>query len=267
VKADEGFRGTFPINGKYQGWFHLKQPPPMKGNLKIEDKEIFITFSSVIDEPLTEEEIPKSSIPISHRIKGKGMNKFGSFNLHGTLDEEGNIQIYREYFNLTAPPTPHSSSKRRGSFSFSKSENPITTTTSLESITPREGSGRIRKTTTIMKEYEDISHKNTNAANNASASAFPFPTSTKHSNKQSSKQASKHASSTTIAPPTIATTISSIDRPNRLNTALKKCLDLLKELEKSPQGIWFLEPVDYVKLNIPDYPLIIAQPMVVIINI
>ena len=39
---------------------------------------------------------------------------------------------------------------------------------------------------------------------------------------------------------------------------LKQIIDRLCLL---PEAIWFLEPVDHVKLNIPDYPIIIKRPM------
>jgi hypothetical protein len=38
-------------------------------------------------------------------------------------------------------------------------------------------------------------------------------------------------------------------------------LELLKELVKHPQTIWFLKPVDPIKLGIPEYPQIITNPM------
>lgn len=51
------------------------------------------------------------------------------------------------------------------------------------------------------------------------------------------------------------------DRSHRVTGAMKKCLELLKELSKHPLAVWFLEPVDPVKLGIPDYPQIISRPM------
>ena len=42
---------------------------------------------------------------------------------------------------------------------------------------------------------------------------------------------------------------------------MRRCLELLKELVKHPQAIWFLEPVDPIKLGIPEYPQIITNPM------
>lgn len=85
VKANEDSIGTFPVSGRYHGWFLLKQPPPQKGSVKIEDKEIVLNFSEYKNIDSDSED--RSSL-ITHTIKGHGTNKFGSFNLHGTLDEE-----------------------------------------------------------------------------------------------------------------------------------------------------------------------------------
>ena len=50
-------------------------------------------------------------------------------------------------------------------------------------------------------------------------------------------------------------------REKRTPQPLIKCADILKELSRMPNAVWFTEPVDFVKLGIPDYPTIITQPM------
>ncbi len=50
-------------------------------------------------------------------------------------------------------------------------------------------------------------------------------------------------------------------RTQRLSQHLLRCGELLKEMKKLPGSLFFLEPVDYVKLNIPDYPTLIPTPM------
>lgn len=40
-----------------------------------------------------------------------------------------------------------------------------------------------------------------------------------------------------------------------------KCGPVLKKLMDLPYGAWFSEPVDPVKLQIPDYPTIVKRPM------
>eukprot|EP00286_Rhodomonas_abbreviata_P003285 CAMPEP_0181347054 /NCGR_PEP_ID=MMETSP1101-20121128/33671_1 /TAXON_ID=46948 /ORGANISM="Rhodomonas abbreviata, Strain Caron Lab Isolate" /LENGTH=319 /DNA_ID=CAMNT_0023459237 /DNA_START=68 /DNA_END=1025 /DNA_ORIENTATION=- len=99
IKADEESSGVFPINGKYQGWFHLKQAAPTKSALKIEDKEMMIKF-----EP--------GSTEGQHTIAGSGVNKFGSFTLKGTLSLDGDLHVYREYYNLTPVPVPTTGKRR-----------------------------------------------------------------------------------------------------------------------------------------------------------
>ena len=96
VKADGD--GSFPINGRYQGWFQLKQPPPQKGSVRIEDKEIVLTF---IEYTSADGEPEEKSLLITHHVTGHGTNKFGSFNLHGTLDEEVFSIFLKSLFALT----------------------------------------------------------------------------------------------------------------------------------------------------------------------
>lgn len=48
---------------------------------------------------------------------------------------------------------------------------------------------------------------------------------------------------------------------SQVDSLLKPCLKILKELRKNRMAIYFLEPVDPEKLNIPDYFQIIKEPM------
>ena len=87
VKPLEGSNDIpFPKNGKYQGWFHLKQAPPLKPPVaKIEDKEMKMNFI-------------KETNSNNYIIEGEGVNKFGSFSLKGSLNMSDNtVQIYRTY--------------------------------------------------------------------------------------------------------------------------------------------------------------------------
>lgn len=249
LKADEDGEGalsSFPINGIYQGYFLMKTPP--KGSVKVEDRKIHISFTSTENG--------------SHSLAGDGENKFGKFKLHGTLDEDGNIQIYRAYYNLTpvvAGSTPSlkrknsvdgTPSSKRGKASSSKivkqqvpnGSTPSTSMTpsssSVENVSPR-GSGRERKKSTAMQQYELATQMKTQ------------------------KTQSSEIKTPEVAPPEIPQLqrVASSDRSYRIKNEMKKCLEILKGLERSPQGIWFLEPVDHVKYNLPDYPKIIKYPM------
>lgn len=261
--AEEGSApGAFPINGKYSGWFALKQPPPLKGSIKIEDKEMMLSFTS------NEEG--------GHTISGTGHNKFGSFNLRGTLTAAGDVHLYREYTTLTPHPVPVSHSKRKYSFggdatSEPKKKNPVSNlsankvklesgavtpgalSTVSEGVTPRgEGTGRVRKMSSLMKEYEDSNAlKSAQAAASAAAAAA----------SAAPKAVQRAVTQPLPATVPLARQESASDRAQRLSAPLKKCGEILKELSKHPQGMWFLEPVDPIKFNIPDYALIIKNPM------
>lgn len=41
----------------------------------------------------------------------------------------------------------------------------------------------------------------------------------------------------------------------------KTCRDILEKLRKEKKAIWFQNPVDPMRDNIPDYPLVIKHPM------
>ncbi|CAM6000122.1 unnamed protein product, partial [Sphagnum balticum] len=58
-----------------------------------------------------------------------------------------------------------------------------------------------------------------------------------------------------------AAVVAPAGRSQRLPVHIIKCGELLKEMQKYPQATWFLEPVDHIKLGIPDYVTIITKPM------
>jgi hypothetical protein len=242
VKADEG-SSLFPVNGRYQGWFHLKQAPPLKGSVKIEDKEMVIQFT-------------KSEDSTHYSINGNGLNKFGSFTLKGTLSEDGDLHVYREYYNLTPAPV---NLKRRLSIDGAENapqpkKKPLVVKTDEivpappADVSPREGAGRVRKQSSLMKEYIDTTVK----------TPAPTPKAVPVAPKVEKEVKIPKA---VAAPAVVHRQESTSDRAQRLSAPLKKCAELLKELSKHPHAIWFLEPVDHVKLNIPDYPLIVTHPM------
>jgi hypothetical protein len=246
VKADEG-SSLFPVNGRYHGWFHLKQAPPAKGSLKIEDKEMMINFT-------------RAEGDTHYRVSGNGLNKFGSFTLKGTLSEDGDLHVYREYYNLTPQPV---SLKRRQSMDGT-ADPPKKKTLTLKAedstgavvpppvdVSPRESAGRVRKQSSLMKEYIDTTVK-------------PPPPTPREVAPKAEKvpKVSKVAAPPVLSvQPPLLRQESASDRAHRIPAPLKKCAELLKEIAKHPHAAWFLEPVDHVRLNIPDYPQIITRPM------
>jgi hypothetical protein len=100
---------SFPISGTYHGWlkpayddvpeiknFDTLKPidetlksAGSKSSSKIEHKEVMIDFS----------------LEDNHWIiKGRGYNKFGHFALTGVLEEDGRLQMYREYVEKVSRP-------------------------------------------------------------------------------------------------------------------------------------------------------------------
>eukprot|EP01035_Chromulina_nebulosa_P019436 gene19436-25316_t len=232
----------FPISGKYQGWFYLKQLPPNKG-LKIDEKDMTLKFTRSEDKNNT------------YTIEGFGSNRFGSFTLYGILTDY-DIQLYREYTPKSVngiKSKPVSTNKHKNGIS----NKPLTidiptvnavadpviapTPTSIAS-TPRESSGRVRKVSNVMKEYEDAIHV---------PKAKPF---VKNSHNQTN-------TAVVYTPNNISNSTVTSGRSHRLPLYITKCMDLLKEMQKHPQGVYFLEPVDDIKLGIPDYKLIIQKPI------
>lgn len=276
VKSYTTLADTFPLNGKYQGWFSLKQLPPLKPVAKIEDKEMSMTFV-------------KSESGEGYAVEGSGLNKFGAFSLNGRLADDGSIQLYRVYSlkpsrkSLSGPATPHDKGTEKTpkraplappSLSAVKVENvaPITPSGSLGSSTPggREGGGRIRKS----KSFDDgeLAVPPLKMARAASVPApvavaptvAPVAASSSAASVKPFGSVKVAASAPKPAPaaPTVAAAAASVsNRVQRVPLPLQKCGELLKELVKQPHAIWFSEPVDPIKLNIPDYPTIIKEPM------
>jgi hypothetical protein len=226
VKKDELCLSIFPVDGKYQGWFMLKQAPPLKGSAKIEDKDLHLRFETMDDG--------------NFKIIGQGENKFGLFHLNGTLSETGTVHIYREYykFNPMQVPVVGSSSSKKGRIE----RRPSISTVDVE--TPREASQRVRRQSSQMKDFQEMqrsprSYDGLAGMDESISSSLGFAVQRQPSLGYNNNQ----------------------ERAQRLPPAFRRCLELLKEFMKLPQSRWFLEPVDAVKLNIPDYPKIIKTPM------
>jgi TolA-binding protein len=227
VKKDEACTNIFPVDGIYQGWFMLKQAPPAKGSVRIEDREIEMHF-----QPAEEN---------SFKVTGHGSNKFGLFNLSGTLSELGAVHIYREYYQLTPQPVPTPTAKRATNAGRPESiqRRPSVGADPVLEATPRESSGRVRKQSFAMREYQELSQK-------------PAPT---------PRSSNSIAPDMPSAPSSSIVRQASAERTHRIPVTMRKCSELLREMTKLPQARWFLEPVDHIKLGIPEYPKIIKHPM------
>ena len=123
LKTSDQDSSSFPISGKYTGWFMLQQPPP-RSTIKVEDKEINIRFSVNDDESSSD-----------YSIEGEGFNRFGRFKVHGVLSEEGDLQMYRVYSPKSAP-SPAAKNKSKPQFK-------ATSRPSIESVQAPGASGSV----------------------------------------------------------------------------------------------------------------------------
>lgn len=251
VKADESTAANaFPKNGKYQGWFSLKQAPPLKSTIKVDDRDMIMTFVQ------SEED--------EYIVQGDGNNKFGSFSLRGTLKSDGTILMYRSYTTKpvvikkekrTLSPTSNEkvkSAKKRQSIIPEAANTPASVDMSAAG---RDSMGRVRKAKSFGDEGVHASTggpKTPRAAVPAPAPVAPKSTAT----KQAAIKVAKVA-----APAPVAQPVNVSNRVQRVPIPMQKCSDLLKEIMKQPMSVWFGTPVDHVALNIPDYPTIITHPM------
>ena len=225
----------FPASGKYTGWFLLQQPPP-KGVVKVDDKEINIRFIVADD---------GSS---SYKIEGEGFNKFGKFTVYGTLSQEGNLQMYRSY-NLKM--TPASSTKAKSTKSGVKRHFPVSAGQVDETQAGAVGSivpSKIKSSKNIQPSSSILSLKELPSRGKKIASA-------------SDNSLVLETSPVAISKPMTAPRVSTDGRAHRLSQHMLKCSEMLKDLSRQAQAVWFNEPVDYVKLNIPDYPTVVKEPM------
>jgi hypothetical protein len=245
TKPGEGMTDSvFPKNGKYQGWFILKQAPPLKpAQLKVDDREMNMTFIKQEDG--------------GYKVEGEGYNKFGSFSLRGHLNPDGTIQIYRYYSTKpvkkrTVSPSHEKPNKKLSSENrLSGDMPPPLSLNSTSQIVSRDGVGRVRKKTNFEFEETQIPLASGNTTGVISTANTP---------KTPKTPAFAYMSSKGILPTTPLARQDS-GRSHRVPLPLQKCGELLKELSKQPHAVWFSEPVDPVKLNIPDYFTIIKQPM------
>jgi len=161
----------------------------------------------------------------SNTISGSGQNQYGNFGINGTVSLDGSIILFKEYI-----PSVKTTRKR-----------------SIAAIeTPRELPSRIRKPSSLIKMYEE----------EEAVPIVRYSSEKKQSNNTDTKKNNNNHSNTSDRTPK-----SSNSNSNATNIIMNNCLELLKDVMKHPSAVYFLEPVDYVKLEIPDYPIRIKHPM------
>ena len=230
----------YPYSGKYIGWFNLKHPAPKPGHIRVEDKDVFLAFSS-----------PEGGASDgSCRVTGEGQNKFGKFTVHGTLSHDGkHLQLYKMYKQKKPLGVTPKAGKTPSASSVLKPQTPR----EVEN-TPREA--RIRKPSAVLAQV--YASAEVPALSKSSSTSHKEPTAVSTPAAANATPRLAPQPSTTAAP---VTALRDSGRAVRLSPVLQKCMDLLKELQKNVQAAFFRDPVDYVKLCIPDYPDIVREPM------
>jgi hypothetical protein len=217
VKAlQEG--SSFPVDGKYAGWFMLKQTA--KSSVKIDDKELNIKFI-------------KDENGDVYNIAGDGVNKFGHFTLVGKFQiADSRVQMFRMY---TPKKIPGSTPRKAGG-----RPAPVNVVPS-----PRESSSRVRKPSAVLQAAAEIVQ---NIVPEKKPSATPTAAGV------------AKAPAVKKAPPVMVETVTT-GRTPRPPAFVTKCREITRELSKQHLSIYFNEPVDAIKLGIPDYLEIIKEPM------
>jgi len=214
-------RSILPVSGKYVGWFMLKQL--QKNSVKVDDREMNINFK-------------KMESGNEYSISGDGVNKFGKFTLKGTLSADSMIHMFKKYIPKKGA-TPRGARPASTRSSSGGSHRPRSRPSTVPvPASPRESSTRQRRPSVVVQEAEE-SRSPSSPMPAAAAVPVTAPSMVK-------RQSSGHLS-----------------RPTRPPAFVSKCREVLKEMSKQHLGIYFSEPVDFVKLGIPDYPTIIKEPM------
>jgi len=169
--------------------------------------------------------VVKDSVDGEYNIFGTGNNKFGRFTVQGSLSADTSMVIYKIFEPVVITSVPQNLKRKKPE----SSGGSLSRQSSISSLPPRESTPRVRQ------EKVKI------------AAELPPTLPPRSASLQRQSSATSVASEGGAA-----------RRPTGL---LSKCSDLLKEMMRYPSATWFLEPVDPIKMNIPDYPLIIKDPM------
>lgn len=232
---------TFPYSGAYKGWFMLQQVLP-RPSIKVEDREIHLRFEKVGD---------------NYKVHGEGRNNFGKFSLSGILSADHSVHLYKQYI-----PRPVSSSKSRKSSSKKEPHQSSASVTVSHHVAKKENLSTTAIKPKIQKPLPPPPILIPDTPRNRRPSVLMNSSDVDAVEYMPQPPPSSTTSATTA--PTIqpgSTQASKEARIQRPSSNMLRCLDILKDLSKQPQAMWFNEPVDYIKLNIPDYPTIIKEPM------
>ena len=239
--ADKGELKESALSGKYTGWFRLKRVTGT-GSDQIQEKDVILSFNMR----------PQGGFEVS----GEGSNKFGNFVLKGQMEADQSIVMYRQYVIKIGGTPAEAGAAKGGKKPAKKVDTAVKAARGVKAPVPaapaavvlpgttnqRDGAGRDRKKSAVMAEAYAITAQPV-SPRGAMATAIP------------------------AAPIAIAESDSAHDhaaasqRSQRISHHLLRCEVLLKEMMKLPQAYYFLEPVDPIKLGIPDYAIVITNPI------
>lgn len=224
--AGGGGGADFPHTGNYRGYFLVRQPP--KPVTKVDEDELHLAF--------------ERNSAGGWNVNGSGRNVYGPFTITGRLGADRRLEVFRAY------PKPSSRGHRRASTSSHPAPAPAKAPPTPAARVPNRGKHPHSAPPLV-------------AAPAASPVAFANGVSAM----------AEDAASLVSPPPTsrrVSRTPSYLikdignDGTAHLTHGLRRCVTLLRSvMGVRGKSEWFLEPVDYVKLALVDYPRIIKRPM------
>jgi len=228
--ADQGELKDSALSGKYAGWFRLKRTTGT-GTDQVQERDVILSFSMRAQGGFD--------------ISGEGANKYGDYVLKGHMNADQTVVMYRQYVIKLGgvPPATSPRNKKGGKAKQQAAPKALKAAghnVKLQAVLPpasqRDGAGRDRKKTAVMAEAYAV------GAMLPQKPAFVAPEPVETAASVAASQAASQ-------------------RAQRLSQHLLRCEALLKEMVKLPPAFYFLEPVDPIKLGIPDYSNVIQFPM------
>ena len=228
-----------PVNGVFDGFFQIQSLKGKPQNVNEKDVHIYFFYDR--------------ENPSCYRVEGYGQNKFGHFKLQGHYAiETSQIFLYKVYMPK-APKTKTATSKtpvrkRNSRKSLTAISRPSTATTPATTVaisSSAKSKTSVKAASTESKSSIAPHVTDSAAVTSAAEVATPrFRSERKRVIPAHLREDSRMDSDSTKVP-----------------MRLRRCWNALKALMSSQMAVPFLEPVDPVRLNIPDYLTVVKNPM------
>lgn len=166
-----------------------------------------------------------------YSIKGEGSNRFGAFLLQGTLGRDNSVIMYRQYV-VKVGSTPKGGA-------------------TAKTVVPKASAGA-KKAPSAKSAFKPAAGEHLTGSRDGAV---------RERKKSAGIDDAYVGGEGAARPKGVKVDYQANPRAQRLSQHLLRCGDLLKEMKKLPASIYFLEPVDPIKLNIPDYLTLITNPM------